>query len=448
MADEAFDFIQQLKIEIIVTAEGEDTEAVEGDEVFIDHVEKIDENNIPSQILIGSDEAGKAYTLKALINEYRDFLITTLDGKSIATEESIRKSLNTDDVKDKTGEMVRWENHSFQALPLVAVITILSKLQVDVRNAETEVINQLYTQIDASSFKFNKLTSIVIPNSNYVTLGSTYEAQVFISATDTTQQPVITVGDQVLPLDEAGKGIYTVKPSSLGTKTWGGVITLKAPDGSNMEYPFISEYVVGEASVICSPTAMNVMYYGIANPIDVSVPGVSPDKISITVVNGSYSTEKVKNANGENFKGAYSVKPTELGKNVQVIVSANINGVKQTYAPYEFRVKSIPDPVARFGGISSGSIAKNTAAAQAGVFAVMPDFDFGGLTYTVTSFSILYSDRMGDYTESSNSSQLTDKQKELINRLTRGKDLIIKDIKAQGPDGSTRDLGALILNIN
>ena len=447
-ADEIFEFIQQLKIEIITIAEGEDTEAIDGNEVFIDHVTKIDENNIPSQILIGANEDGKAYTLKAYLNDYRDFLITTLDGKSIATEESVRKTLNTDDVKSKkTGETVRWENHTFQALPLVAVITILSKLQVDVRNAETEVIDQLYTQIDASSFKFNKLTSIVIPNSNYVTLGSTYEAQVFISATDTTQQPVITVGDQVLPLDEAGKGIYTVKPSSLGTKTWGGVITLKAPDGTDMQYPFVSEYVVGEASVICSPTAMNVMYYGIANPIDVSVPGVSPDKISIRVVNGTHSTEKVKNSKGENFKGTYSVKPSEVGKNVQVIVSANINGVNQTFAPYEFRVKSIPVPEARFGGLSSGNIAKNTAVAQAGVFAVLPDFDFD-LQYTVTGFSILYSDRMGDLIETSTSSMLTSAQKDLINRMTRGKDLIIKDIKATGPDGVPRTLLPIILKID
>lgn len=446
-ADEAFNIIQSLKIEIIVEAEGEETEAVVGNEVFIDHVEKIDENNIPSQILIGANEDGKAYMLKSLINDYREFLIATLDGTSVSVEESLRKSLNTDDKKDESGETVRWENATFQALPLVAVITILSKLQVDIRNAETEVINQLYTQIDASSFKFNKLTSIVIPNSNYVTLGSTYEAQVFISATDTTQQPVITVGNQVLPLDEAGKGIYTVKPNSLGTKTWGGIISLKAPDGTTREYPFQSEYVVGEASVICSPTAMNVMYYGISNPIDVSVPGVSPDKIKISVVNGTYSTEKVKNSKGENFPGAYSVKPSQAGKDVEIIVTANINGVNQTFQAYKFRVKSIPDPVARFGGLSSGKIAKNTAAAQQGVFAVLPDFDFD-LNYTVTGFSILYSDRMGDVIETSNSSSLTAKQKDLINRLTRGKDLIIKDIKALGPDGKPRDLSAIILTID
>ena len=82
-----------------------------------------------------------------------------------------------------------------------------------------------------------------------------------------------------LPLDETGKGIYKVRATSTGPKKWGGVIALKAPDGSIKNYPFDASYVVGEPNVIVSPTAMNVMYMGIPNPIDVSVPGISPDKI-------------------------------------------------------------------------------------------------------------------------------------------------------------------------
>ena len=96
-ADEIFNFIQDLKIEIITTAEGPETEAVVGNEIIIDNVKKIDENNVPSQILIGANEQGKANTLKALMNDYREFLIATLDGKNPSAEEALRVSLNTDD---------------------------------------------------------------------------------------------------------------------------------------------------------------------------------------------------------------------------------------------------------------------------------------------------------------------------------------------------------------
>ncbi|MCE5346850.1 MAG: gliding motility protein GldM [Bacteroidales bacterium] len=446
-ADEAFNFIQGLKIEIIKKAEKDpETPAVKGNEVIIEEVKRIDDTNVPSEILIGANENGKANDLKAVLNDYREFLITTLDGKNPSAEEALRKSLNTDDSKNEDGETERWENLTFQTLPLVAVICILSEYQVSVRNAETEVLNYLYTQIDASSFKFNRLSPIVIPNSNYVTLGSDYQAQVFISATDTTQSPTITVGGSDLPVDEAGKGMYRVRASSVGPKKWGGIIALKAPDGTIISYPFSSEYTVGEPNVIVSPTAMNVMYTGIFNPIDVSVPGVSPDKIKVRVVNGTSTTERVKNSRGENFKGSWAVKPNAVGQNVQVIVTADMNGKPMQYPPYEFRVKPLPVPTAVFGGKSSGEIPRATAAAQQGVFAILPDFDFD-LNYTVTAFTVLYSDNRGDFEEQSSSSNLTSKQKDLIGRLTRGKNLIIKDIKALGPDGKTKDLPPVILKI-
>ncbi|MGI6338721.1 MAG: gliding motility protein GldM [Bacteroidales bacterium] len=447
-SDEIFNYIQDLKIEIITTAEGKDTPAVKGREVFVEEVRMIDENNVPSNILIGAHENGKASHLKALINDYREFLITTLDGKNPTAEEALVTSLNTDDGRDPDGQPSRWENLTFQTLPLVAVITILSKMQVDVRNAETEVLNHLYSQIDAESFKFNKLMPIVIPTSNYVTLGSDYEARVFISATDTTQAPVITVNNTVLPLDDAGRGIYRTRATSTGSKTWGGIIAMKAPDGTTRNYNFSSTYNVGEPNVVVSPTAMNVMYMGIPNPIDVSVPGVSPNNIRIRVVNGSFTTEKVKNSKGQNFRGNWAVKPNAVGQNVQIIVSAVDESNKQTsFPPVEFRVKPLPSPIAVFANKNTGSVPKNTAAAQTGVYASLPDFDFD-LVWNVTGFTVLYTDNRGDFEEQSNSSSLTPRQKELINRLTRGKNLLIKDIKAKGPDGRTIDLNPIILKID
>jgi len=448
-AEEAFNFIQGLKIEIIKKAEKDpETPAVKGNEVIIEEVKRIDDTNVPSEILIGANENGKANDLKALLNDYRQFLITTLDGKNPTAEEALKKSLSTDDAKNVDGKTERWENLNFQTLPLVAVICILSEYQVSVRNGETEVLNHLYSQIDASSFKFTKLGAIVVPvSSNYVTMGSDYEAQVFISATDSTQFPVITVGDSKLPVDETGRGIYKVRASSTGPKKWGGIIALKAPDGSTKNYPFESSYVVGDPNVIVSPTAMNVMYYGINNPIDVSVPGISPDKLKIKVANGSFSTDRVKKSTGEYFKGSWAVKPNAVGQDVQVIVTADINGKPVQYAPYNFRVKSIPNPVAIFANKSTGTVPRATAAAQQGVFAILPDFDFD-LQYTVTGFTVLYSDKGSDFEETSTNSNLTTKQKDLIGRLTRGKNLIIKDIKALGPDGRVKELLPVILKID
>jgi gliding motility-associated protein GldM len=460
-ANELFDYLQDIKIEIIKKAEGEDTEAVEGRTVHIDHVEKIDENNIPSEILIGADENGKANNIRALIDEYREFLVETIGGENISVEESVRQSLNTDDGRATDGSPERWENNTFQALPLVAVITILSKLQVDVRNAETDVLNFLYSQIDASSFKFNKLVPTVITNSSYVMRGNEYEAQVFIAATDTTRKPSIYVGNyrtinnadgtrsyemvgdyETLEVDDQGMGIYRRTATSIGDKSWGGLINMPSPDGSIVSYPFDASYTVGAPNVVVSPTAMNVLYVGLDNPIDISVPGVGSDGISATMNNGTIRKGKL-----EKYRGEWVARPEVVGREASINVSAMVNGERMRFPPYTFRVQNIPDPVAKFAGLTEGSVAKNVALATPGVFAVLEDFLFD-LEYEVTGFKMIVTQRGFDREASSNSARVTAEQRTLIDGLSRGQKLYITEIKAKGPDNRTRNLPPIILTIN
>ncbi|MBE0679402.1 MAG: gliding motility protein GldM [Bacteroidales bacterium] len=462
-ADELYNYIQDLKVEIITKAEGTESEALLPDnQIDITMVKKIDENNIPSEVLIGANQDGKGNDLKALMEDFRGFLVETLDGKDLAAEQSILDILDTSDPEnlEKTGTE-NWVNANFQTMPLVAVITILSKMQVDVRNAETDVLNFLYTQIDAGSLRFNKIIPTVIPVSTYVMQGNSYEARVFVAATDTTQDMEIFVGPYTsktnadgsityepgsqstpLPIDESGVGVYSVRPGSTGEKSWGGVIRMKAPDGAIRTYKFDSKYSVGMPNVVVSPTAMNVFYQGIQNPVDISVPGVGSDKLTVRMTNGDIKRGKYKD-----YRGEYVAEPRTVGQNAQVIVSANINGKVQTFPPVEFRVRRLPDPEARFANMKEGNVLRSVAAAQQVVTAVLENFEFD-LTYTVTGFTVSVNDKGFEITAESNNNRLTDKQKGLIGNLRAGQKLIIEKIKAVGPDGRTRDLNPIILKIN
>jgi gliding motility-associated protein GldM len=466
-ADELFNYMQDLKIQIVTKAEGEDSPAINGREIVIEEVKKIDENNIPSEILIGSDESGLANELKALIASFRDDMIDIVGGKNLSVEESLKSIFNTEDGLNKSGEKERWENLNFQALPLVAVITILSKMQVDVRNAETDIINFLYEQIDARSFKFNKIFPTIKPTSTYVMLGNEYQAEVFLSATDTTQAPTITlgnytssrnsdgsvkyemVGDYItLPVDETGKGIYKVRASSIGPKSWGGLVTMKLPDGTITSYPFKESYAVGASGVVISPTAMNVMYVGIENPLSISVPGVGSDKIRATMKNGTIERGTVMNAQGAPFPGEWKALPQVPGQTAQVIVSAEINGKMQQFAPIDFRVKPLPKPVATFANATGeATVLKSDLTIQQAVFANMPDFDFN-LKYTITEFTITFNDKGFDVPASSSSNRLTAEQKANIGRVTKGKKLYVEKIKALGPDKRVVELNPIIITVN
>jgi gliding motility-associated protein GldM len=448
-ANELFDFIQDIKIMIIKEADGPDAAAIDGRKIDIEKVVKYDENNIPSQILIASNESGKGFALRAALNDFHKFCVETLEGKNPSIEESLNKTLNVEDGPNEAGEIEPWPNLTFQLMPLVGANALLTKIQVDVRNAETEILNYLFSQIDKSNFKFNKLEAVVIPDANYVTVGSNYSAKVFISATDSTSNPTITVGGQVLSLDESGKGIYNVRATATGIKKWGGVISLQAPDGTVKDYHFDTEYSVGEPNANVNPTAVNIMYTTIPNPIDVSVPGIRPDKIKIKVNGGTFSTEKVKNSKGEAYRGNWAVTPTvDAGKIVQVLVTAeDANGKPVTYPPYEFRVKNIPKPEPQLGGKNSGLISRGTLVAMDQVFAVLKDFEFD-LTYTVTQFTLSYYDKFGLAEKTSNSSRLTTEQKDILSKLTRGQILTVTNIKARSPSGKIEDLGPIVLKVD
>jgi len=462
-ANELYDYIQDLKVEIVTTAEGVDSKALLPDnQIDINKIKKIDENNIPSEILIGAHQDGKGNDLKAQIEDFREYLIETLEGKDPSAERSILDILNTDDPVNLEGTGTeKWVTANFQTLPLIAALTMLSKMQVDIRNAETDALNFLYTQIDAGSFRFNAIVPTVTTNTSYVMQGNEYEARVFVAATDTTQDLEIFVGPYTtktnpdgslgyepssqsvqLPIDESGRGIYRVRPGSVGEKSWGGVIRMKAPDGGVRTFKFDQKYSVGMPNVVVSPTAMNVLYQGIQNPLDVSVPGIGSDKLTVRMTNGDIKKGKYKN-----YRGEYVAQPRTVGQNAQIIVSANIDGKVQTFPPVEFRVRRLPDPEARFANLKEGNVLRSVAAAQQVVTAVLENFEFD-LTYTVTGFTVSVNDKGYEITAESNNNRLTDKQKSLISNLRAGQKLIIEKIRAVGPDGRTRDLNPIILKIN
>lgn len=406
-----------------------------GDTVLI---KKEDDLNKPSEIMI---QQKKAADLKTSINEYRSFLASLMDeGSSI--RESIIKQLDTSDPRinlKEGGEKKTWETLHFENKPLIAVITLLSKMQIDIQNAETNVISTLYGEIDAASFKFNRLGAAVIAKSTYVLEGDQFEAEVFLTAEDTTQQPEIMVGGSKLPMKN-GKGIYHATASKTGTFKWNGLIRYKAPDGNTKDYKFEGEYTVGRPGVTISPTKMNVFYMGVPNPIKVSVPGVASENLEVTGSNGR--VEK----NGEDYF-FYPTKVDILGKNTSISVNATMNGEKRSMGSMPFRVKEVPDPQATIGGKIGGNLKKEDLLAEEGIYAELKDFDFD-LKFHITQFDVNFSGATGYVkTDKSTTNRFTTEQKDHFSKLTQGSIIYIDNIMAKGDDGTNRPLAPISFKI-
>ncbi len=451
MADERYELIQDLKLKILQT--GKEKEAIEGRKIYPDKIKAKENTDIPAQVMITE---GNGKKLKAAIESYRKFLLDNIDPSYDILRKSIETGLNTNDPPPKEGKTESWESEHFEHLPLMGVITIMSGLQSNIRNAEADMIRYLYSMIDKGSFKFTSLEATVIANSNYIIQGNEYQAKVFIAAFDTTQDPTIYIGpfDSVrseegweyklkpgykydsLPVKN-GKGIYTVKGTSLGDKVLTGIIKLKAPGGGkDILKPFKAQYKVAEPMLVISPTKMNVFYLGVDNPVEISVPGVPADKVFPTINNGTI----VKEGKG------FIVRPVRSGT-AEVTVMAEIEKVKKNMGTKQFRVKIVPDPVAKVAGIKgAGGIEKAVLLAQAGVVAEMENFDFD-LTFRVVEFKV--SVNIGGFSNDkiSKSNRFTEEQFSLIRQANRGQKVYIEDIKAVGPDGSTRILGSIALTL-
>lgn len=401
-------------------------------------IKKEDDLNTPSEIMI---QQKKGTELKNKIDTYRDFL-TGFTEEGSPLRDNIIKQLDTADPKVKRGEggeKRSWEILNFDSKPLIAIITLLSKMQIDIKNAENNVISNLYGQIDAASYKFNRLGAQILAKSTYVMEGDPFEAEIFLAAEDTTQQPEIFVGNTQLPMRE-GKGVYRVPTSKPGTFKWSGLIKYKTPEGNYNTYPFEGEYQVGRPSVTISPVKMNVMYMGIPNPIRVSVPGVASENLQVSFTNGRIEKD------GEDYL-VYPAKVDLLAKSTSISVSAKIDGQTRSMGSMNFRVKEVPPPLATISGQNGGNIKKEDLLAEDGVFAELKDFDFD-LKFKVTQFDVSFTGSGGYVkTYKSTSNRFTSEQKDQFTKLVQGSYVYIDNIYAKGDDGTTRPLSPITFKV-
>ncbi len=294
--DQLFSFITQIKEDLVRQSgyfqvspesplEGSDfwLELTTGDTLVLN---KPDDLNAPSEYMITQKNATE---LKNKIIEFREFLLPLIDETDEDLRETINSMLDTSNPKvnlKEGGETDTWETERFLDKPIAAVLTLLSKIQIDVKNAETNLINYLFAQIDAGAFLFNKLGAQVIPNSNIILQGDEYMAEVFLAAADTTQQPEILINNRPVPVKD-GIATYRIKTSEPGSFSWSGLIRYKTPAGIIKEYPFRQEYQVTQPNITMSATRMNVFYLGLDNPFSVSGGGIPQENLEVNMTNGT-----------------------------------------------------------------------------------------------------------------------------------------------------------------
>ena len=191
MSDSLYSFAEELKIAIVKEADGED-----GD---VNNIEGKDNLEAANQVML-SPVSGRGKELRKAIDSFRERILT------IVTDKNQRKIIEGNLTTKITGRSnplnKNWEEYMFEGMPVAAAVTMLGKLQSDVRYAEGEVLHALVSNIDMKDIRVNKLSAFVIPNAQTVVRGDRFSAQIVMAAVDTTQQPRIFIGGKEMNLPE------------------------------------------------------------------------------------------------------------------------------------------------------------------------------------------------------------------------------------------------------
>ena len=146
------DFIQEIKYSLVLSVDKK--VILNGSEYKIPYSNLTKEKqSLPIENLINKGDrivstelifnSGNATILKSMIEDYESLLLLVVNGnKNMIIK--ILSTLNTDDKPEET-----WESYNFYDMPSVGALTLLSKMQSDVRNTEADVINMLMEKIDA-----------------------------------------------------------------------------------------------------------------------------------------------------------------------------------------------------------------------------------------------------------------------------------------------------------
>lgn len=411
----------------------------------------------------------KGERLKKEMNAFSDLITKDLVSKKVLDSKldapliaRCARLLATKDSTDKDGIEHPWISLISEHLVLCAVTANLTLLQTYIRNAEAEVIETLAARLEGDGMIVNVANGMAVLNPGYVLTGDSIRGEIFIAAYNNNIVPEIYLGDvdtvgnkfvagklnsaEDIPLTKlfkgqaeklpvgGGIGKYRKRAGSPGVVDVTGVIRIPDKTGFNY-YLYKSSYMVAQPSATVAATKMNVFYIGIDNPVSVSAPGVSLKDISIS-------------APGLNFvpigkDGEYKVNPKSAGK---VKVSVNKKG-GGALGGMEFRVKSLPTPVAKILGKNGGAVQVGLLKAVDKVDAVMENFDFE-LKVTIASFDLTMNIKGDLKTETSKSNMLTPAMKSMLNGVAKGTKVYFENCKVTMPNGEKRSLGTLAFTAN
>ena len=388
------------------------------------------------------EDDGKGFEMEKKIKETREkYLewVRYVGGDAGVAEVEPNITLEVGKVPENSDKS-SWADYNFRQMPVAAVFPMLRKMQGDAKASASSVLNYMYKKVAGDEdIKFDNFAPVVAAKKGYVIRGEQYEADVFLSAYSSAagDNTKIFVNGSQLDVEE-GKASYATTANRIGPQKVNVRIEVENPLTKKVEeYTGEFEYEVGEPSVTVSAEKMNVFYIGVDNPISVSAAGVSSNDLRVSISGGNGKLKKINNANYMVTVG----KPTDDCR-------INVSGGELKPVSKAFRVKRIPDPVARLGNKEDGNLGNGEFKAQQGLIAWLDNFDFDAKC-NIQGFKLVRVPKRQDPIEVLNKGgRFSSDAKRIANQAKPGDTFYFFDVKARCPgDVAGRKINSLVFNI-
>ena len=438
-SDDIVCWIDSLKSELVSITEGIDLAVA--DTISLSSVKSMDRYDDATRIMIGHKEdgsSGKAHALKLKLEGFERSVQNHFDELPGASPQTMFDF--SDHVKEDG--VMNWEMHTFFESPLAAVMAILTKLQNDTRNLEFSAGSSLLAMVDGEDIPIDTVLAKAIPRSDYVILGQEYVSDIALMAYSTTSAPEVILGDfdeatgtfsgPTTPLDVIdGVGQYSIKPTSEGVHSYAGAVKVFDKQGNAQLFPFKSEFLVAKPTATVSATKMNVMYIGPKNPLSISVPGIPDDKVKVRISGGN----RVERTG----KGQYEASlKTSTPREIDVIVSAELESGMKEMGRMKFRVKSLPEPSITFRGEKHQVSASAFELARSSIKPQYADDFLFQMPLTLVSYKVVIKKKDGNVFDRIGSNPRLEKDPKVgpfVSAAKIGEDMWIEDVKVRDVTG-------------
>ncbi len=423
MSDSLYNLAQELKEAIVREADGP--------EGSLSNIRNKEDLEAATQVMLAPG-SGKGKKLYDAVCSYRERILKMVNDPR--QREIIASNLATDVPKNENTLGKNWQEYMFEDMPVAAAVTLLSKLQSDIRYAEGEVLHSLVANVGIKDIRVNKLNAFVVPDKTTLYPGERLTANIIMAAVDTTQQPEIFVNGTRI---NTSNGTYSFTAGGVGEHTFGGYILMRNADGEVIRRDFKQKYNVisPPSGATVAADLMNVLYAGFQNPISVSCSGIPQNSVSLSMSGGTLTSQG---------NGHYIAVPSAVGQDVTFTVTGTDKGTSRTMGSATFHVRKLPDPTAyiamgtdRFKG---GRLQKASLMSVNNLRAAIDD-GLLDIEFKVLSFETVFYDNMGNAVPmASAGAAFTERQKDAFRKLSRNKRFYITNVTASGPDGITRKL--------